>query len=245
MNTPRFREGLFLSDLHLFCPRHEARATAKRQVQEFNAADKCVVLGGDIFDFRWSDLGGLQQSLEAAKVWMEEFLESTHSSQIVYLLGNHDCHPGHVENLRRLEEQTDRFELHEHHLQMEDCLFLHGDILDASLHIENLDSYRSAFHEAEPRAQWQQRAYNVAVGFRMHKVLVGVRNSPQLTCKRLKKAIDDSELAEPGSVKRVYFGHTHHYCSGTEIDGMQFFNPGAQLRHLTFNAHHFHLDPTE
>ena len=201
--------------------------------------------GGDIFDFRWSDLGGLEASLQAAKQWVEEFLDSTESSKVVYLLGNHDCHPAHVENMRDLAQQSARFEVHEHHIQIQDCLFLHGDILDAQLRIEHLSSYRSTFHEAEPRAEWQQRAYNLAVTCRMHKVLVGVRNSPQQTCKRLKKAIDDSSLAEPGSVKRVYFGHTHHYCSGTEVDGVQFFNPGAQLKHLTFNAHQFELDTAE
>ena len=71
---PAIREGVFVSDLHLFSPRSAAQAVPD-QLAQVSAADQCIVLGGDIFDFRWSIRGSHELTLSAAIHWLEELLD--------------------------------------------------------------------------------------------------------------------------------------------------------------------------
>ena len=53
-----------------------------------------LVLGGDIFDFSWSTLPTLEDTVEAAFHWLQRLAGEHPQCQIHYLLGNHDyCQP--------------------------------------------------------------------------------------------------------------------------------------------------------
>ena len=54
-------------------------------------SESCIVLGGDIFDFRWSDLGSHDDSLKQAQDWLEHLINHAGQAQVVFLPGNHDC----------------------------------------------------------------------------------------------------------------------------------------------------------
>ena len=97
--------GLFLSDLHLFSRRSVGQQRWDQNRTLISAAST-IVLGGDMFDFRWSQLGSLDATLDAANLWLENAVALNPRASWVYLLGNHDCHP---RLLKLLSTFGDRF----------------------------------------------------------------------------------------------------------------------------------------
>ncbi|MEZ6074130.1 MAG: hypothetical protein R3C56_00215 [Pirellulaceae bacterium] len=122
--------GVFVSDLHLFSPRSDA-AYVPAKLAETKSEDRCIVLGGDIFDFRWSVQGSHERTLAAAVRWLEELLERRTSP---YSL--HSWQPRLSPRIPAFAYSVGparpRFDWHEHHFQLGDTLFRHGDILDAA-----------------------------------------------------------------------------------------------------------------
>ncbi len=237
-STPVLRGGTFISDLHLFCPRSVSVETHE-QLAQFQDESECIVLGGDIFDFRWSTHDSHDASLAAAREWLEELLSVTGESKIVFLPGNHDCVPEFLEDLELLAAEQPRFSWHNHHVQINDCLFLHGDVLDAGPSLDRLAVYRSKFHHAELKSRLSQRSYDVAVAMRIHKLIPNLIRLPRRTCKELLSTLRKMDLVDSDSVQRIYFGHTHVAIDGIEVDGIKFFNPGGSLRHLKTHDHQF------
>lgn len=235
---PAIRDGVFVSDLHLFSPRSAAHAVPE-QLAQVTAADQCIVLGGDIFDFRWSIRGSHELTLTAAIDWLEELLERTGEAQIRFLPGNHDCHPEFLERLARLAERHPRFGWYEHHFQLGDAFFLHGDVLDARGSLEN---YRSRFHHEHPQTDLKHRMYDVVVGLRLHKLVPLLRHRPELTCRRLRQLIDALPAPSSTPFERVFFGHTHAPVFGFESERVRYYNPGAALKHMQAHPQRFQFD---
>ncbi len=70
--TPSYRitmNGLFISDLHLFSQRSIGQWHWE-QHQGLIESAKAIVLGGDIFDVRWSQQGNLDATIAAATDWL-------------------------------------------------------------------------------------------------------------------------------------------------------------------------------
>jgi UDP-2,3-diacylglucosamine pyrophosphatase LpxH len=236
--TPAVRSGVFVSDLHLFSPR-SAAGMIPEQLARITAGDQCIVLGGDIFDFRWSIRGSHDLTLAAAIDWLQELLEQTGEAQIRFVPGNHDCHPQFLELLAQLSSREQRFDWHEHHFQIGDALFLHGDVLDAR---GSLANYRSRFHHEHPQTDLKHRMYDIVVGLRLHKLVPLVRHRPDMTCRRLRQLIDSLPPASTVPVERVFFGHTHAPVFGFESQNVRYFNPGAALKHMRAHPQHFEFD---
>ena len=88
----------FVSDLHLFT----RRSKAPRYLEAMRSAaarSKTFVLGGDIFDFRWSTLGTTSATVEAAVQWLEQFAADHPDCHFHYLLGNHNYHRRFLQRL--------------------------------------------------------------------------------------------------------------------------------------------------
>jgi len=236
--TPAIRSGLFVSDLHLFSPRSDA-AHIPQQLAHVNAADQCLVLGGDIFDFRWSIRGSHELTLVAAIHWLEELLANTGDAHIRFLPGNHDCHPEFLARLAELSQLEPRFDYSEHQLQHGDALFLHGDVLDAR---GSLAKYRAKFHHEEPQTNVKHRMYDLAVGIRLHKLVPLLRHRPEVTSRRLRLLIEALHLATPATFKRVFFGHTHAPVFGHQSQSVRYHNPGAALKHMRSFPQPFEFD---
>ncbi len=233
------RNGVFVADLHLLSPRsigQEAMVDLSRLSQDRD----CIVLGGDIFDFRWSTQGGHTATLVAARNWLEQLLDRTPETQIVYLPGNHDCHPDFLQVLETLSLAVDRFRWAEHFVQIADCLFLHGDVLDAGS-VARLGSYRQKFHHELPQSALAHRSYDMAVSMRIHKLVPFLRHKPARTCQRLLSTLNDLQLTSPISPRRIYFGHTHVPIHGLKVEQVEFFNPGASLRHMLTHMETFEI----
>ncbi|RMF38957.1 MAG: hypothetical protein D6753_14910 [Planctomycetota bacterium] len=223
--------GIFASDLHLFTSRSSELPCLSR-FPRVGAAHQCVVLGGDVFDFRWSRHKSMEATLDAALAWLERLLASVGDSHVVYLPGNHDSDPALLARLEELAAMHPRFCWRQHWLQLGDCLFLHGDILEAKGCERTLHSYRAQFHAERPRPAWMHRGYDLVVTARMHRWIPQVRHRPMATCKRLGQIVRQLPLPAPDAVRRIYFGHTHVPLEGLSVEGFRFFNPGAGFRHM-------------
>ncbi len=232
------RGGVFVSDLHLFSPRSAAHAIPGLLAQT-TTSDQCIVLGGDIFDFRWSIRGSHDLTLAAAVEWLEVLLANTGEAHLRFVPGNHDCHPEFLELLTQLANRNSRFEWYEHHFQIGNALFLHGDVLDAR---GSLSSYRARFHHEHPQTGFKHRLYDLAVGLRLHQLVPLLRHRPKLTCQRLRLLIDDLPTATTPPYERVYFGHTHAPIFGFESQNIRYYNPGAALKHMQAHPHRFEFD---
>ncbi len=225
--------GCFFSDLHLFSPR-SAYAENEAALRSACKSSNLVVLGGDIFDLRWTSLGSLQRTIDAASHWLEEFSREHAHAQIVYLLGNHDSHPDLATSLQRTTAAHGNFSWHPEQLRIGDCLFLHGDILDASRHPYGLAKYRRKFHGEETKSRTQHRAYDMVVALRLHKFIPRVRHIPHNTCRQLYKSIVRALPHDQTLPNKVFFGHTHVPIRAFRYGRIEFFNPGASVKHLSF-----------
>ncbi len=240
---PRAENGLFVSDLHLFSPRCAVQHV-DHMLAEYAEDHSCVVLGGDIFDFRWSNLGGHRRTLQEAKTWLESLLLKTGKSTIVYLPGNHDCHPDFLAILSEIAGNDERFLWRPHHVQIGENLFLHGDLLEVNS-LDALQKYRGKFHHTKPQPAIAHRGYDVAVGLRVHKFIPKLRHIPLRTCNRLGELLQSVPVEEPTSIQTVFFGHTHAPVDGLHLRGKQYFNPGSGLRHMKLRPREFAIAPSD
>ena len=200
-----------------------------------------IVLGGDIFDFRWATLGGHLATLRAGCCWLTDLLRNNSHARVVYILGNHDSHPDMQELLDDLSAKTGRLEWFAESYQLADCLFCHGDILDAGGQ-GRLGDYRRKFHHERPASRAAHGAYDMAVAMRLHRTIPTLFHRPRATCARLSDLLNLTPHAEHSAVQRVFFGHTHIPIYELPLGTIQFFNPGAALRHLNFAPIMFEVD---
>lgn len=225
--------GLFLSDLHLF----SRRSIGQRhwdQHQDLISAAKSIVLGGDMFDLRWSQMGDLDATLRAADDWLENAISLNPDAGWSYLLGNHDCHPQLQAMLQNVSQRHANFSWNPTHLRIGQNVFLHGDVLDARSRSGGIDQYRARFHEHKPRKKVGNLLYSAAVEARLHIAIPRIRHTPKQTCSRLIAYLESCEDNLLTDVHNIYFGHTHIAMSGYQFDRFRFYNAGSGIRHSQF-----------
>ena len=81
----------FVSDLHLFCSRF-AGPRCWNKLLEVSKCATTVVLGGDIFDFRWTTHPTIEYSVHVAVQMLACLVRGNRQCQFHYVLGNHDHH---------------------------------------------------------------------------------------------------------------------------------------------------------
>lgn len=230
-------KGVFVSDLHVFSGRSVGESLPNQLPKAFPDAN-LLVLGGDIFDFKWSHLGETG-TLVAAERWLLSVLEEW-QGKVMFLAGNHDCLPKFLDVMQNVAHRCDRFSWHDHHVQLGDALFLHGDVLDAGSHVSMLADYRYKFHPTCNQTTLSRRAYSAIVAMRLHRMAPKLRHRQLQTCQKLYNFLP--QLVEtPKQVRRVFYGHTHVSMAGCEFQGVQFFNPGAAVRHIAFRPIQFEV----
>lgn len=230
--------GLFLSDLHLFSRRSVGQRHWEQSTDAIASATS-IVLGGDMFDFRWSQLGSLDASLDAAAAWLENAIALNPSASWVYLLGNHDCHPRMQALLKSISEQHPTFNWSPTFWRIGSNVFLHGDVLDGIRHVGGLERYRARFHDEKAKGQLSNLLYSAVVQTRLHGLVPRVRHTRQQTCRTLLEYLKGCETALLPEVQNIYFGHTHVPMLGYRFDRFNFHNAGSGIRHSTFKPASF------
>ena len=231
------RRGVFVSDLHLFSGRSVAESLGSEVQRRYSRAN-LLVLGGDIFDFKWSSMTGAG-TLLAAEHWLEGLLNQW-DGEVVYLAGNHDCLPQFMDVLREVESRNARFTWHDHQVQLGDAVFLHGDVLDAGQDVSKLGAYRDKFHTTSNQSKLSRQAYSAIVAMRIHRMAPKLRHRKIMTCLKLQRVLPQL-VDQPQGVRRVFYGHTHVAVHGGEVNGVKFYNPGAAIRHVEFHPVQFEL----
>lgn len=232
--------GLFLSDLHLFSRRSIGQQHWEQNTDAIAAA-KSIVLGGDMFDFRWSQLGSLEASLDAAAAWLEKAIALNPSASWVYLLGNHDCHPRMQALLKSISEQHPTFNWSPTFWRIGSNVFLHGDVLDGIRHVGGLERYRERFHDEKAKGRLSNLLYSAVVQTRLHGLVPRVRHTRQQTCRTLLEYLKGCETALLPDVHNIYFGHTHVPMLGYRFDRFNFHNAGSGIRYSTFTPASFDI----
>lgn len=230
----------FVSDLHLLSP----RSMAPKWMPAIDAAcrdSELIVLGGDIFDFRWATLGGHSATLLAVQTWLLSLLKRHSHSRVVYILGNHDSHPDMQSLLQELVHEHPHLSWHAESYQIGDCYFCHGDVLDAG-GPALLDRYRRKFHDERQASRAAHNIYNAAVAMRLHRTLPTLFHRPKATCSRLSEFLELEKHPSGPRIERVFFGHTHVPIYELPLGSVHYYNPGAALRHMNFAPITFQIE---
>jgi UDP-2,3-diacylglucosamine hydrolase len=235
MNTNSY----FVSDLHLFSRRSLAwklEDTFRNAIQQAHT----FVLGGDIFDFRWSTQLSLGHAVSDSIEWLQRLMAHNPECNFHYLLGNHDCHPEFVGALSQLEQDSSQFVWHRHLLRIGEVVYLHGDIVDTRVrHGQNyhevLDAKRLAGDLRAPPTALSHAIYDAAVKARMHRLVVQLAKPKDLVLRRLSRYLESQQLDASTGVSEVYFGHTHRRLNAVPYRDIRYHNPGAAIKGLPFH----------
>lgn len=223
-----------ISDLHLFSRRTQA-PTWGGELEQVVRESRCLVLAGDIVDFKWSEVGDGEQTAAAAAEWIERLMRINPQCEFHYVLGNHDDHPALIAKLTALSECHERFHWDRFHLRLGNAVFLHGDAAQARMSPKRLGEYREKFAGHKRRGRALNRLYDLAVAARMHVVSAIAVYPQHRVLRRLYHYLDQIEAGPVHGVRNVYFGHTHRAFDGVEYGGMRFHNCGAPMAGLKFN----------
>ncbi len=218
----------FISDLHLFANRSRADRFLEPIRQASDRADICV-LGGDIFDFRWSTLPNEQATVEAAVEWLDDLTSRSRNSQIHFLLGNHDYNRAFIDRLPELADRHPNFQWHRFYLREGDAVFLHGDVADRKMTASKLEQRRERCLHHRPRGRFHSRAYDAVVHARAHLLVPRAVYPHRLVARRIMAYLQDIGEGPSAGVRQVCFGHTHLAMADYRYRGVAFHNGGAPI----------------
>ena len=238
-NGQRVRVG-FASDLHLLSRRSTAQGYLHR-IHEAASRSDHFVLGGDIFDFKWSTLPSLDHTLAAAEDWLCALATSTPGCRFHFLLGNHDYHPALIQRLPALATSLPNFAWEHFFLRMGDTIFLHGDVADRQSNTQALLEARRTGFRHESRSPLHHGAYQIVVGSHLHRLIPQAVYPRKTVARRILHYLRNIGLGPEAGIRRVCFGHTHRIVLGFEHDGVQFFNGGAPIGRAKFHILEFEI----
>ncbi|MCB0353837.1 MAG: metallophosphoesterase [Bdellovibrionales bacterium] len=223
--------GVVISDLHYFSTRSNAEKRLDEVHEAIQNADICV-LNGDIFDFRWTRLPSIHDTILAAVEWLQELMRRNPACTYHYVLGNHDSLPAFVDHFPKIVQEFENFSWQSRELRIGTNLFLHGDIIHSGMdNLESLDLYRKRFDHDDLQHGALHHLYSGLVLFRLHKVAY-VLNRPNRACEKVLSyyRTHSPELLE--GVTDIFFGHTHAPFSNYRHQGILFHNTGSMIRGL-------------
>jgi UDP-2,3-diacylglucosamine pyrophosphatase LpxH len=223
----------FISDLHLF----SGRSTADRHRDAMlDAASRAelVVFGGDLFDIRWSRVGGHNATAQAAVDWLERFTQQAGKREYVFLYGNHDGDVQLRQALVNWAGTRHDFFIAGDLFRVDDIVMLHGDAIEGRGDAAALVEYRDRWARKPQATLVQSRAYDAAVATGAHRLVAAVAHRRRRTFTRLLRYLDQHDCGHAQGIRHIVFGHTHRFVPGLSFGGVRFYNPGATVRGVPF-----------
>jgi UDP-2,3-diacylglucosamine hydrolase len=221
-------QACFVSDLHLFANRSNGAAHLERLKAAAVRADHCI-LGGDIFDFRWSTLPSTRATVDAALNWLHDLCLSARGTRVQFLLGNHDYHGEFIARLPAMAEEVQNFEWHRFLIRMGDTVFLHGDVADRNMTAEMLERRRSKWLAHGQKGRFHSRAYDLVVRTHVHLLVPRAVYPRRIVARRILNYLHDVGCGPASGVRQVCFGHTHLPVTDYRYGGLSFHNGGAPI----------------
>jgi UDP-2,3-diacylglucosamine hydrolase len=227
------QQHYFVSDLHLF----SKRTLAEQHWGDLEAAAqraRTFILGGDIFDFRWSTHANSTATVAAAVQWLENFVSLNADCTYHFVLGNHDYNRRFIHALDELAHRRANLQWHRYYLRLGHSIFLHGDVADRPRSsTSSLLMQRQRWLHDESRGQIANWLYDMAIQAKLHHV-AKIVNRRQRVADRIASYLLNIGHSPESGLRHVYFGHTHcaltHYPHG----GLLFHNGGAPMPGLEF-----------
>jgi UDP-2,3-diacylglucosamine pyrophosphatase LpxH len=224
----------FVSDLHLFSRRSEAARHAGALHHAARRA-RTFVLGGDIFDFRWSTLGSIETTVRASVDWLDQLVSKNPDCQFHYVAGNHDANQRFMHALQAYTAGSPNLQFHEYYLRLSGSIFLHGDAADHPTGcVDHLAASRRHWSRDETRGPMKHLLYDLAVKARLHR-LAAVVHPKKKVARRLLGYLDRIGHGPGSGLEHVYFGHTHQAMANYAQGGLTFHNCGAPMPGLQFS----------
>lgn len=224
----------FVSDLHLFSRRSQAGRYAD-QIHATAREASTFVLGGDIFDFRWSTLKSCDATIDAAIRWLDELVAPHPHCQFHFVLGNHDCNKKFVARLDALAGHTANLSWYEDYVRIGHSLFLHGDVADGNPTTAALAMRRQKWHHDERRPGiFKNMVYDMVVHAHIHRMVGQLANPQAKVAARISGYLEDIGHGPKNGLRHIYFGHTHVAMSNFQFGGLTFHNGGAPIKGLQF-----------
>lgn len=228
------RNSYFVSDLHLF----SSRSLAPRHVaalHERAAKAETFVLGGDIFDFRWSTFSTSEETVRHAVRWLDDLVASHPRCDFHFVQGNHDCNRRFISSLESYSAARPNLKLHPYYLRLGKCVFLHGDAADhPNMCAARLSKRREHWSRDESRSRVRHVLYDLAVTARLHRLAGQVAHPRRRVVHRILGYLERIKQGPEAGVEHVYFGHTHDALATYRHAGVTFHNPGAPMAGLQF-----------
>ncbi len=234
----RASKAHFISDLHLLANRSTG-PMVQRAIDEAISQSHTFILGGDIFDFRWSSYRSHERSIEQSIRYLKNLLAINPECQFHYILGNHDALPGFTQRLEQLAGSNPKLQWHPHLLRIGSSVFLHGDIIDSKIPLEAdfhelLDARRLRSEERALPHPLYHSLYDAAVQTRIHRAVAHFANSNRKVMTQVTDYLSWAKQDRAAGVEQVYFGHTHRPVDRLRYSGLEFHNPGAAIKGLPF-----------
>lgn len=228
------RRTYFVSDLHL-CTRRSQALKHVAAIQAAAAGADTFILGGDIFDFRWSTLPSADHTARHAIRWLDELVASHPKCEFHFVLGNHDCNGRFVAALETYSASRPNLTMHPFLYRRGSSVFLHGDAADhPAMCGHRLLKRREHWSRDETRSQVRHVLYDLAVTARLHRVAGKVAHPRRRVVHRLLGYLERVSHGPDTGITDVYFGHTHDALHEFRHGGITFHNPGAPMPGLDF-----------
>jgi UDP-2,3-diacylglucosamine pyrophosphatase LpxH len=222
----------FVSDLHLFANRSNVHRYLDELAQAAFQADT-FVLGGDIFDFRWSRIPILR-AVDRAADWLSELAASCPLCEFHLVLGNHDYHQALIDRLADLEKEVPNLSWHHYYVRLGSSVFLHGDVADKTMDARMLAEAREEWLDERRRGPFMSALYDVVVMTRLHKPVPHLVYAKRIVVRRIWKYLESIGQGPSDGVRNVYFGHTHRRMANYSYRGLIFHNGGAPIKGVKF-----------
>lgn len=235
MNQPANSRTFFVSDLHVF----SSRSQEYRYLDELRAKARCAgrfVLGGDIFDFRWSTMASHDETTARAIHWLRELALDCPACHFHFILGNHDYHQAFIERLAHLEARVENLSWYPFYCRLGSSVFLHGDVVDRRMTAQKLADARADWLQKKKRGRLANRLYDLAINGGLHKPIVHLRRRKRTVSRRILAYLEDIGEGSATGIRNVYFGHTHLAFVDYEYHGVRFHNGGAPIEGLRFQV---------
>ena len=227
------RQGLVISDLHLFSPRSNAEAQLRRIKRHLERIDT-LVLNGDTFDFRWSMYPNEKLSIRAALVWLERLAVMFAGRRVHYIFGNHDGLGSFRTEIEAFVRDSTVVKLHELNLRLGRSLFFHGDCAIPAMTSLRLAAYRDAWSRDRPCGPVSSGLYAIAASTGAGKLLHQYYFPRRATIRRVSRYLDEVLPAWRQETVDCFFGHTHLPFRNHYDGDVRFHNTGSAIRGMGF-----------
>ena len=223
------RKIFFVSDLHLQSRRSNGHKHFETMIRLAADAD-AFVLGGDIFDFRWSTERCNMRAVDNAAAWLDEFCRKCPNCMVHYVLGNHDHLQVFLDRLQSESFAVPNFRWHPYYFRDGANVFLHGDIIEGKKTTEEFIRHRLNRLEHEPKPAIQHALYSLAIWTRIHVPLPYLAWTKKKVARRVAQYLEENGLGHESGIRHVYFGHTHIPFRDFHYADLIFHNAGAAVK---------------